>query len=104
MDERALRICDKLAGAVLFDADRLLDDARRVCWAAHFEDTTSAEQAQGMGVAALAVAVAAELHGLNVIELSNVIAEARAAMWQAAYAARRGAPYPSAGGAGPARH
>ena len=87
----AIRIAELLAGQTLIGADRLLDEARRICWEAAFEEIPGAEAAEAHDAAPLARAVARGLDGLSFDQVNHVLVAVRLATWRARYSERHGA-------------
>lgn len=87
MGERAVAIGKLLEGRKisLIDADRQLDDARRLLFACHFQVGVFEDLADAVGCGEAGRAIAVQLEGLNLMMALAVIEKARWVGWQTAY-------------------
>lgn len=90
LERIVLRVTGLLAGTPLIDADRALDEARRVCWASYFESMDGAQAADALGVSGTGQSIATALAGLTMDQLNAVIERVRRVGWIMAYSERHG--------------
>jgi len=85
-DEAAERIAEILKNMLLIDADRALDDARRLIFASVFEGDDVFALADALKCGAAARSIAAEMGGLQLQQVLNTLETARLAEWNTRYA------------------
>lgn len=92
-DDRLGRIADIVEGMALIDADRALDDARRLVFGMLFQGGDGGELADALGCCDEARAVAAALDGLDLDRIVEALEWVRRAGWAARYAAVPGSRF-----------
>jgi hypothetical protein len=88
LEQVVQRVTGLLASTPLIDADRALDEARRVCWASYFEGIDGAQAADALGVSGTGQSIATALAGLTMDQLNAVIERVRRVGWIMVYSER----------------
>lgn len=71
----------RLVGLDLLVADRVLNDARRLCWMTVFAGRGEDEAVRQVGASGPAIDVAALCAGLTLVEVESLIYDARLLLW-----------------------
>ena len=72
---------EPVAGLSLVQADRVLDDARRLCWYSVFSGDSDEAVAKHIEPHPMAVVIAGRLRGLMLPQVASVLESARIFLW-----------------------
>lgn len=87
-------LADKVRALGLIEADRTLDEARRIVWMLSFSGGGDSAVREFVDPPALALEIAAQLGQVTTLEADRIMLEVRLCLWMGAFAAR---PYTTFG-------